>query len=848
MKRIHYLLLFVGLLALNSAVARAGQITHTVTYDPSKISFSDSTTTNGTFAIVEYEGLLSYNENAHPKLPTDVLMFSVPYNAKNFRVQLTINSHEDIQLNHTIFPQQQSLPTDLSVVSVFTEPDSVAYSSFDFIPSQTSSIISSGYLLGDNKVVTVRLFPITYNPKYKRIRIATNATIDIDYDIDSNIIPPLARYNCDVKEKEMADIEQYIANGFYLALNSYIYSLPNPCAVQTQHPLPTYTYCIITNRALEPAFKKILAMKHQKGLSAGVVCIEDLMSSSVCNGGDVVGGAYPTITDSAGVVREYLKYAFQSSTNPTQYVLLGGKAPFAPVRYTNSQLPSDKYSDNKRHVSGDIYFSDLSMPWVHYSSPFDGFQNEYIVPNIDYERNPIPYYPDLFVGRLLCTTQDEIDNYSNKLHNYTFNPGNGDGSYLSEALVVSSNSLNNMAHQYLKWVNNVFDENMNLTIIGNNSSNYLTGSQFVSYLNNNKYGFVSLYGHGEPQSIELYEDAPNRYVVTALDNYIADTLGITPTITTVNEIGNGLDCLNNKYHPFVCYSISCVTMPYSSSPSYNSFTTYENKYNFGESFTLGKNYGGVAFLGNTRYGFTNESNKHEAEFVRSLLDKKIYSIGKAEDYSKMFYKVVKNTYNHVVLEHNLLGDPEFEMWINAPQEYEGLTISHYAGICVINGITSSDTIAYCDNDGNCGRIFGAEGFDYFVGLSPTASIMVYNHEHIPYMFPLMLQNCNINHSQYVYASSFSAGKVVLPNMTNGNVAIKSGATYEVEATDDVHLGEGFIVENGATFAIKTPGKVTIDGCVFQGGANVKIEAGKVEIVKSFTAELGSKVEITQFVE
>ena len=80
------------------------------------------------------------------------------------------------------------------------------------------------------------------------------------------------------------------------------------------------------------------------------------------------------------------------------------------------------------------------------------------------------------------------------------------------------------------------------------------------------------------------------------------------------------------------------------------------------------------------------------------------------------------------------------------------------------------------------------------------------------------------------------------------MTIKNGAVYEIDATDDVHLGEGFIVENGATFAIKTPGKVTIDGCVFQGGANVKIEAGMVEIVKSFTAELGSKVEIMQYVE
>ena len=51
-----------------------------------------------------------------------------------------------------------------------------------------------------------------------------------------------------------------------------------------------------------------------------------------------------------------------------------------------------------------------------------------------------------------------------------------------------------------------------------------------------------------------------------------------------------------------------------------------------------------------------------------------------------------------------------------------------------------------------------------------------------------------------------------------------------------------------TFAIKTPGKVTIDGCVFQCGAKVKIEAGSVEVGGKLTAELGSKVEMAQFVD
>ena len=165
-----------------------------------------------------------------------------------------------------------------------------------------------------------------------------------------------------------------------------------------------------------------------------------------------------------------------------------------------------------------------------------------------------------------------------------------------------------------------------------------------------------------------------------------------------------------------------------------------------------------------------------------------------------------------------------------------------------NAITTSDTIAYCDNNGNVSRKYGTNGFEFFNGVSPTASIMVYNHDHIPYIAPIMLQDCNINNSQYVYASSFSAGKNILPNVVSGNVVVKNGAVYEVEATDDVFLEEGFIVECGATFAVKTPGKVTIDGCVFQSGARVKIEAGKVEVAGKFTAERGSKVEMTQFVD
>ncbi len=846
MKKMKFLILLVGLLAMTSLVASAGQITHTVTYDPDKLSLSFDTI-NNIYTIVEYDGLPAYNFEGSPKLPTDILTFSVPYNAKNFSVQLQSNSHYDIYLTYHIMPQQQSMAMYDPFEQTFTEPDPIVYGAFDFIPSQTSEVLTSGYLMGDNKVVSVKINPFTYNPAYKIVRLATSATITLSYDVDTTIVPPIIRYNLNVKGQEISKIEDYVANGYYIPMNSYMFTQPNPNNVQQS--LPTYSYCIITTRELEPAFKKILAMKRQKGLSAGVICMEDLMSNSNFSSGDVIGGSYPTIADSAGVVREYLKYAFQSESNPTQYVLMGGKAPFAPVRFVKS--PNQEWP-SWQHVPSDIYFSDLSMEWIHTNSDYDTInQCEYEIPNIVFNSHSLPYYPDLFVGRLLCAKKEEIDNYSNKLYKYNFKPGNGNRSFLLNTLLFASNDSNisKYANRFVERTGNIFNSsNLNYTYIHNSLSNYLTGTQFVNYLNNNKCGYLSLYGHGEPQSIELYNNGHDRYVVSGLDSYIGDTLGIVPGITTINENGNGLDNLTNKHYPFICYSISCSTMPYDVDPTFNSFTTYEYKYNLGESFTLGKNYGGPAFLGNTRMGYLNESENFETEFLNTVLRKHIYSIGKAETLSKVFYKRKKDSYNHVVLEHNLLGDPEFEMWTSEPQRYTDITVNQYNNYIILNGIAPSDTIAFCDNDGNIGKTYGSDGFGFFVGISPTASIMVYNHDHIPYIAPLKLQNCNINNSQYVYASSFSAGKEIISNITHGNVAIKNGAIYEIEATDDVYLGEGFIVENGATFAVKTPGKVTIDGCVFQSGAKVKIEAGNVEFIGKFTAGLGSKVEFTQFID
>lgn len=91
----HKLILLMLLIALYSSGARAGQITHTVTYDPSKLSITYDTINGTSYAVIDYEWLNSSGSESEPLLPCDVLNFSIPYNANN----LVFNAISIVMLN-----------------------------------------------------------------------------------------------------------------------------------------------------------------------------------------------------------------------------------------------------------------------------------------------------------------------------------------------------------------------------------------------------------------------------------------------------------------------------------------------------------------------------------------------------------------------------------------------------------------------------------------------------------------------------------------------------------------------------------------------------------------------------
>ena len=112
------------------------------------------------------------------------------------------------------------------------------------------------------------------------------------------------------------------------------------------------------------------------------------------------------------------------------------------------------------------------------------------------------------------------------------------------------------------------------------------------------------------------------------------------------------------------------------------------------------------------------------------------------------------------------------------------------------------TVSYCSNDGSVGQTEATSSSVSLTDVDPNSTVMVYSHNYIPYIAPLVLQNTDIDQSQYVIAHEVLAGRQVDSNRTNGDVTVKEGAEYEIDAAGEVKLAGGFTVEKGAAFTIR----------------------------------------------
>ena len=802
----------VAMALVPQTLAAVNSVQYLATYGNS-LTVGTDTLGGVTYSTVRYGDLYNGGEPGMPSLPIDYIRFSVPYNATNFTVTASPSRWSTSNLSYLLYPCQMPwIPND-SIARPITLPDTAAYYSGVSYPSQMAWVADEGFLAGENHIVTVAVMPFryTHSTTSDEVRKCRNLTVRLNYELsDSLTMYPIVRNDSALREEGYQLAQSMVVNPNQVKSFSFSYNLPGPTVPfdpispnaglggdgmnfygdpgeliydpdipanpdspynETNENYIRYPYLIITTPELYHAARRIAALKMQKGYNVKIVTFEQIMRDSVELGGDYVNGSI-TYTDNAGILRQFIRKYYNKYR--TKYVLLAGEGiPYRSV---------DAYSLDGKHLPElptDLYFSDLNGDW---SEP------------ISYRK--IDVEPELFVGRLLATDNKQMLNYTNKLFRYELNPGNGDYSYLdrlfySECLDMQfpEDGLEEEVEYVHRAYSQLFSDTTHMK--ESRTSTFPSGTDIINQINSTQYGYLSLFNHAGPSGF-----ITNRYNNNDLYLWAIDSIHIIYDNSNYEDdthTGNGINNMMNKWYPNICYTVGCTTMPFDRAPGYEGVVT-----NIGNSFTTGEDYGGPAFLGNTRIGnYPQESSKLEYYFGRRIIDG-YYKIGEAEAFSRSQI-VLRERYISMV--HNLLGDPEFELWTDEPGIYSDVNITRKDSTITLLGNHIASTILAYYTRGKQPACQTISKDSVTFQASPNAPIMLYKHNMIPYIAPLLLQNEEITKSQYIIANDVYAGKSIDDNRTKGNVVIKSSTSYEIEAKGNVTLQGGFMVEKGAVFTV-----------------------------------------------
>lgn len=328
-------------------------------------------------------------------------------------------------------------------------------------------------------------------------------------------------------------------------------------------------------------------------------------------------------------IRNFIRDAHQ--TWGTLWVLLGGDVAVVPVRYAYA-MDCQYGSPSDNNIPCDLYYSDLDGTW---NANGNGIYGE-IADSVD-------MYPDVFVGRASVETPVQAAAFVNKLLTYEKNPP---GDYQTKALFLA------------------------MVLWGSPYTNSGLGKNYID----------SLYVPPRFDPItKLYQDLGNESRATAIpamnaganlinhDGHAGTTvMGLGPDYLTSGD----MDALTNGPRYSILYSIGCWP------------GAFDNDC-IAEHFIRNPGGGGVAFIGNSRYGWGSPGNplygysdRFDQQFFNKLFKDNIYHIGSTLAAEKAVFVPLaqqENVYRWCEYEINLLGEPEMPIWTDSPRTFSVLS-------------------------------------------------------------------------------------------------------------------------------------------------------------------------------
>ncbi len=720
---------------------------------------------------------------SEPELPSLSVCYYIPKGKEVESVEVSKTGKTSFNLSVPILPVQEPVPTSLDYVpSGFTQPSAEIYGYDAVYPSQIAEVIDEGYMFLTNKVVNVRITPYEYYPLSERLDFYGSVTVEVKLKDAPSTGNAVAAMNSETDRTDLDILKKVVDNPESLGTESErTGSTPRFLHVERSNgDCLGYEYVVVTSEALAPAFEPLVEWKCRKGLDAGIVTMEYIRENYT---GDEISGIY----DDAGKLRQFL---YESYLHGTVYVLLGGDKDVVPIRY----------GYNGDDIPTDLYFADFNGDWdVNGDNRYGGLND-----NVDYMQ-------EVYIGRILCSNGNEVNNWIEKALIYEQNPGLGDYSYLKKVLLTEADQMQqaNRGMGVLSHMPNtehytIFRETYN--DVANYQSpetpQHPTGPEVWEEFNKN-YGFVSFMGHGSIANVGIATKGFNEYKDYYVHRlYIYDNaLEKDSIFETEYSNGGSLSNMRNYNYPNINYSMSCDNLDY----EYIENDSTHIRGNFGKYCTSGYRAGSVAFLGNTKAGYVGGSYDLFYDFC-DLVNDSVFSLGIAEYLSK-----IRTSFKYLKYSHNLIGCPEMNMWIDTPKSID-IEINRDDVTGRLSVQLPSPDYKICIMSINYReQPYQVVASDFtemtFSNLPSDYTVVVTRDGYLPFVYTVRnnvyLQNIQYNNVQRVIDGyTVTAGYNVDPNHTEGEVIVKGNSKVTIDAESYTEIRNGFNVEKGSVLIIK----------------------------------------------
>ena len=344
--------------------------------------------------------------------------------------------------------------------------------------------------------------------------------------------------------------------------------------------------------------------------------------------------------DEAEKVRSFIQYAYQNWNS--KWVLLGGDINIVPQRTAFAMDCQFSSREDENDIPCDLYFSDLDGDWD--ADGNDRFGE--ISDNVD-------LLPEVYVGRASLDSPEEISGWVNKILFYEKNPPLD---FQKNILFICQILWNTPYTDTGIGKNKIEQDNLprgfyNIEKLYESSAN-LNKTDVIQSINEGV-NIINHDGHAWWTSMSIGNGSLR--------------------VSDMNSLTNGLRC-------GTLFSIGC----WAGAIDYNCVA---------EAYLANANGGGVAFIGNSRYGWGSPGNpgygysdRFDDKFFHFLFKENCHSIGKALALAKAFYAPFarqENVFRWCMYQLNLLGDPEMPLWTDIPKH---LSVEHPAVVAIGNSM------------------------------------------------------------------------------------------------------------------------------------------------------------------